>query len=317
MRIAVLDDYSGYSTRFANWGDLADAVTVFREPIPPADLVRKLVPFDVLCVMRERTPLPGDLIGALPNLSLIVTTGMRNNAIDIAAARARGVTVCGTTSRASATAHLAFTLILVAARNLLSEVQMLQSGGWQAEPGRDLDGLTLGLIGLGRLGEAVAKLAQPFGMNIVAWSHNLTAERCAEVGVVHADSLEHLLELSDVASIHLVLSDRTRSLIGATELARMKADAVLVNTSRAPIVDEAALLTALRAGRPARAALDVFEQEPLPADAAIRDKELVASGRLILTPHIGYGALETYRMMYAQTAENVRAWAEKCPIREI
>lgn len=317
MKIAVLDDYQGYSTRFADWGELAGDVTVFSEPIPPQDLIEELQPFDVICAMRERTQLPAGLIEALPNLRLIVTTGMRNASIDVAAARARGVTVCGTASRAPATAHLAFTLILVATRNLVSEMRSLQSGGWQAEAGRDLDGLTLGLIGLGRLGAAVAELARPFGMNLVAWSQNLTAERCAEVGVTQAGSLGELLDVADVASVHLVLSDRTRGLIGAAELARMKPDAVLVNTSRAPIIDETALLAALRAGRPARVALDVFEQEPLPADAAIRDAGLMEAGKLILTPHIGYGALDTYRVMYAQTAENVRAWVEGAPIREI
>ncbi len=317
MKIAVLDDYQNYSSRFADWGDLAEHVTVFRTPIAAADLAATLAPFDVLCVMRERTPLPAKLIDALPSLRLIVTTGMRNNAIDLAAARARGITVCGTVSRASATAHLAFTLILVATRNLLPEVRSLQSGGWQAEAGRDLDGLTLGLIGLGRLGAAVAELARPFGMKIVAWSQNLTPGRCAEVGVAQAETLCQLLEVSDVASIHLVLSDRTRGLIGATELARMKQDAVLVNTSRAPILDEAALLAALRVGRPSRAALDVFEHEPLPDGAAISDAGLIEAGKLILTPHIGYGSLETYRVMHDQTAENVRAWANGAPVREI
>jgi len=317
MKIAVLDDYQGYATRFADWGELAQDVTVFRAPIAAEDLVEELQSFDVLCVMRERTPLPASLIEALPKLRLIVTTGMRNNSIDVAAAKACGITVCGTQSRAPATAHLAFTLILVAARNLVPEIRSVQSGGWQVEAGRDLDGLTLGLIGLGRLGAAVAELARPFGMNLVAWSRNLTAERCAEVGVTQAESLGHLLEVSDVASIHLVLSERSRGLIGAAELARMKPDAVLVNTSRGPIVDEAALLAALRAGRPARAALDVFEHEPLPADAVIRDAALMEAGKLILTPHIGYGALDTYRVMYAQTAEAVRAWADGAPIREI
>src|SRR5690606_21871354 len=160
------------------WGDLAECVTVFRKPIAAEDLVAELRPFDVLCIMRERTPLPADLIDALPNLRLIVTTGMRNNSIDMAAARAREITVCGTTSRTSATAHLTFTLIMAATRNLLPEIRSLNAGGWQTQAGRDLDGLTLGLIGLGRLGAAVADLARPFGMTMVAWSENLTADRC-------------------------------------------------------------------------------------------------------------------------------------------
>lgn len=317
MKIAVLDDYLGYSRRFADWGDLGDNVTVFTDPIPEDSLADTLAPFDVLCVMRERTPFPATLIEALPNLRLIVTTGMRNLSIDTAAAAARGVMVCGTASRAAATSHLAMTLILAATRNLLPNVNTLSGGGWQAEAGRDLEGLTLGLIGLGRLGAAVADLARPFGMRIVAWSANLGDARCAEVGVERMESLADLLSVADVASIHLVLSDRTRGLIGAAELAAMKPDAVLVNTSRAAIVDQNSLVAALHAGRPGRAALDVFEIEPLPADSPFRDKVLIEDGRLLMTPHIGYGALATYERMYRETAEAVRAWISDAPVRVI
>jgi len=317
MKIAVLDDYLGYSHRFADWGDLGASVTVFTDPIPEDSLVDTLAPFDVLCVMRERTPFPATLIEALPNLRLLVTTGMRNLSIDTAAATARGVTVCGTASRAAATSHLAMTLILAATRNLLPNVNTLASGGWQAEAGRDLEGLTLGLIGLGRLGAVVADLARPFGMRIVAWSANLDDARCAEVGVERMESLVDLLRVADVASIHVVLSDRTRGLIGAAELAAMKPDAVLVNTSRAAIVDQDSLIAALRAGRPGRAALDVFEIEPLPADSPFRDKVLIEDGRLLMTPHIGYGALATYERMYRETAEAVQAWVSDAPVRVI
>jgi phosphoglycerate dehydrogenase-like enzyme len=318
MKIAVLDDYLGYSSRFCDWGDLADNVTVFSDPIPVGDRAETLAPFDVLCVMRERTPLPASLIAALPNLRMIVTTGPRNLAIDIAAAKARGITVCGTGNRTTSTSHLAITLILAAMRNLVPNVNAMQRGGWQVRAGRDLDGLTLGLIGLGRLGAAVADLARPFGMRLIAWSENLTTERCDEVGgVKRMESLNALLSESDVASIHVVLSDRTRGLIGAEGFEKMKPDAVIVNTSRGPIVDEQAMMAALRAGRLGCAALDVYDQEPLPADSPLRDVDLFDSGRLLLTPHIGYGALATYALMYRETAEDVCQWAQNSPIRVI
>ncbi len=315
MKIAVLDDYLGYSGQYADWGPLAGEVTVFRDPIPSEELARRLAPFEVLCVMRERTPLPAALIEALPNLRLIVTTGMRNFSIDTAAAAARGITVCGTASRTAATAHLAMTLILVSARNLIGNVNTLARGGWQDEAGRDVEGLTLGLIGLGRLGAEIARLARPFGVEIAAWSQNLTQARCDEVGVMRADSLHDLLARSDIASIHLVLSDRTEGLIGAEALAAMRPDACLVNTSRGPIVARDALLSALRAGQLGCAAIDVFEEEPLPADSPWRDADLIDTGRLILTPHIGYGARATYARMYRETAECVRAFADGAPIR--
>ena len=317
MKIAVLDDYLGYSDRYAAWGDLGGDVTVFHAPIPAAELAATLAPYNVLCVMRERTPLPADLIAALPNLRLIVTTGMRNLSIDMEVARARGITVCGTASRAAATAQLAMTLILVASRNLAGNLNSLARGGWQVDAGRDLEGLTLGLIGLGRLGADVAALARPFGVKMVAWSQNLTDARAAEVGVARAESLEALLAMADVASIHLVLSERTTGLIGAAELAQMKPDASLVNTSRAPIIDRDALLTALREGRLANAAIDVFDEEPLSADSAWRDANLIAAGKLIATPHVGYGALATYERMYRETAECVRAFAAGAPLRVI
>ena len=314
MKLAILDDYHGYADRFADWGPGVEP-TIFRDPIPAEALTDRLAPFDALCVMRERTPLPASLIEALPNLRLIVTTGMRNLSIDVAAAQASGITVCGTASRTPATTQLAMTLILMAARNIVPNLNAVNAGGWQAEAGRDLDGLTLGLIGLGRLGALMADLARPFGMEIIAWSQNLTEDRCAEVGVRHAGSLQALLTECDVASIHLVLSDRSRGLIGAEELALMKSDAAIVNTSRGPIVDEAAIVPALRAGRPGCAALDVFGTEPLPADDPLRDAALIADGRLILTPHIGYGALQTYRTMYEEAGECVRAFNSGTPVR--
>lgn len=317
IRIAVLDDYHELSKPLAGWRELEPRVTVFTAPIPETALVETLRDFDVICVMRERTPFPAKLIESLPNLRLIVTTGPRNASIDVKAAKARGVMVCGTESRAAATAHLVMTLILVGVRNLSAEMNTLGRGGWQAYPGRDLDGLTLGLVGLGRLGAQVANLARPFGVRMLAWSQNLTDERCAELGVERAPDLHSLLSQSDAVSIHLVLSERTRGLIGAAELAAMKPDALLVNTSRGPIVDNLALRAALHAGRPCRAALDVYETEPLPRNDPLRDQELIGSGRLILTPHVGYGSLQTFRLMHEQTADAVRAWLDGAPIRQI
>ena len=317
VKIAVLDDYQRYANRFADWGELAEGVTVFDRKIPEDELADVLAPFDVICAMRERTPLPGSLIAALPNLKLIVTTGLRNASIDVEAARARGIPVCGTQSRAAATSHLAMTLILMATRGVYPAVRAVAGGGWASEAGRDLDGLVLGLVGLGRLGAAVAALARPFGVDLVAWSENLTEARAAEVGVRRAATLEDLLAQADIVSIHMVLSERTHHLIGRTELERMKPDAVLVNTSRGPIVDTSALLDALRAGQIGCSAIDVYDEEPLPAHSPFRDGDLIKSGRLLPTPHIGYGALATYEVMYRQTAENVRAWVAGSPIRVI
>lgn len=316
MKIAVLDDYLGLSERFADWGDLARGVTVFREPLT-GDLAETLARFEVICAMRERTPLPIDLIARLPNLRLIVTTGMRNASIAVAEAKGRGITVSGTASRTTATSHLAITLILAATRGLYPNARSMETGGWLAPAGRDLHGLTLGLIGIGRLGATVAELARPFGMQIIAWSENLTEDRCAEVGVEKAGSLLALMARADVASIHLVLSGRNHGLIGEEALGAAKPDAILVNTSRGPIVDTPALLDALRADRLGCAALDVFDEEPLPQDHPVRDVDLIRRGKLLLTPHIGYGALQTYEVMYRETAEAVRAFAAGKPIRTL
>jgi phosphoglycerate dehydrogenase-like enzyme len=317
MKIAVLDDYQGVALGLADWDRLNAEITVFRDTIGGPALVERLVPFDVVCLMRERTTFPGSLIAALPRLRLIVTTGRRNASIDIAAAAARGVTVCGTDSRAPVTAQMAMTLILSASRRIVPETLSVRDGGWQTGLGRDLDGLTLGLVGLGRLGAQVAALARPFGMNLLAWSENLTETRCAEVGVRRADSLDMLLAAADVVSIHLVLSARTEALIGPRELAAMKPDALLVNTSRGPIVDWRGLLQALRVGRLGAAALDVFDEEPLAPDHPLRDRALIDAGRLLLTPHIGYVGRQTYEVFYGQTVDAIAAWRDGAPIREM
>lgn len=317
MKIAILDDYQGVARDLADWESLGAEITVFQDTIGGAALVERLEPFDVICLMRERTPFPAELIAALPSLRLIVTSGMRNLSIDIAAAAARGIPVCGTASRGAATTHHALSLILAGTRGLVAEALSMHSGGWQRGLGRDLEGLRLGLVGLGRLGAEVARLARPFGMEIAAWSANLTEARCEEVGATRCETLEELLETSDVVSIHLVLSDRSRGLIGAEALGRMKPDALLVNTSRGPIVDEAALVPALRAGRPGCAAIDVFSEEPLPTDHPLRDRALIEAGRLILTPHIGYVGRQTYETFYTGMVEVIAAWQNGDIIREI
>ncbi|MDT8342937.1 MAG: D-2-hydroxyacid dehydrogenase family protein [Thermohalobaculum sp.] len=319
MKIAVLDDYQGVALDSADWSRLTAAgaeVTVFRDTITdPGALAARLVPFDVLAVMRERTPLPGSLIRALPDLKLIVTTGARNLSIDLAAAAERGVTVCGTESRGNTTSEMAMLLILALSRGLVREATAMAAGGWQAGLGRDLGGLRLGLIGLGRLGAQVAALARPFGMEVSAWSQNLTAARCAEVGVAQAPSLRALMAASDVVSIHLVLSDRSRGLVGASEIGWMKPDAALVNTSRGPIADARAVVAALEAGRLGGAAIDVYDTEPVPADDPLRHAGLIAAGKLLLTPHIGYVSRQTWEIFYRQTVEAIAAWSAGAPVR--
>jgi phosphoglycerate dehydrogenase-like enzyme len=317
MKIAILDDYHHHAAEFCDWGDLGGGVTVFNAPIPQADLAQTLAPFEVLCVMRERTPLPAGLIAALPNLRLIVTTGPRNLSIDTNAATAQGITVCGTPTRLEGTAQLTMMLILNAMRGFQREIDTLRAGGWQAvTAGRDLSGLTLGLIGLGKQGAGLAALARAFGMRLIAWSANLTDDRCIEVGAIRMDSLDALLAEADVASIHLVLSARSHGLIGARELALMKRDALLVNTSRGPIIEEAALLAALRGDTgPGMAALDVYETEPLPVASPLRDTALIAQGRLLLSPHLGYATRQCYEMMYRETVAAVRGWQAGTPIR--
>jgi phosphoglycerate dehydrogenase-like enzyme len=317
MKLAILDDYADVARDLGDWSAVDAEVTVFNAPIPPERLAQTLSPFDALVVMRERTPIRQGLIEALPNLKLIVTTGPRNAAIDSAFAASRGITVCGTASRPVATAQLTMAVILAATRNLVPQANSMRNGGWQTGLGRDLDGLKLGLIGLGKQGAGVARLAQAFGMEIAAWSQNLTDARCAEIGVSRAESLDALLRDADVVSIHVVLSDRTRGLIGAEHLAMMKPDALLVNTSRGPIVDEAAILPALRAGRPGQVALDVFAEEPPAGNHPLRDRALIDEGRLLLTPHLGYATRQTYATMYAQAAESVAAWLAGAPLRVI
>lgn len=309
MRIAILDDYQNVARTFADWDSLEAEVTVFTEPLGGHDrVIEALDGFDVVVAMRERTPFPARVLHSLPDLKLLVSTGQRNAAIDLDAAHAAGIVVCGTGYLPHPTAEATWALILAAARNVPSEERSVREGGWQHTVGTALRGKTLGLIGLGRLGGQVARIGQAFGMNVVAWSQNLTAERAGEYGAT-ALSLEDLLGTADVVSIHLVLSERSRGLLGARELDSMKPGALLVNTSRGPIVDEAALLDTVRRGH-IRAALDVYDTEPLPADHPLR-----SAPNTVLTPHIGYVCDDVYRVFYQDAVEDVAAFAAGHPIR--
>lgn len=313
MRIAILDDYQKLALQSADWSAVKahGEITVFHDTITDKNALRdRLMPFDILCVMRERTPISGDLIRSLPNLKLIVTSGKRNAAIDVATAHECGITVCGTESPSTATPELAFALMLGLARNIVGENASMRSGGWQIGLGQDLAGSTLGIIGLGRLGAQIAKIAQAFDMHITAWSTNLTPERCQEVGVEYKPSKEALLRDADFVTIHQRLSDRTRGLIGTEEFRQMKKTAFLINTSRGPIVDDAALIDAVNQGEIAGAGIDVYDQEPLPAAHPLRK-----SDKLLLTPHLGYVTRHTWDAFYGQTVEAVLAWINGDPIR--
>ena len=312
-RIAVLDDYQYVAATYADWSQLPEPVEVveFSAHIGDEDrLVAHLQPFDVVIAMRERTPFPRRVLERLPSLRLLVTTGMRNASIDVAAARELGVTVCGTGAHPSGTAELTWALILAVARHLPQEDASMRAGGWQQSVGTDLAGGVLGVVGLGRLGSRVARVGLAFGMDVVAWSQHLTDERAAEVGVRRAAGLHDLLDDADVVTIHLQLSDRTHGLIGHAELARMKPTAILVNTSRGPIVDEAALVTALREGTIGGAGLDVFATEPLPRHHPLREMR-----RAVLTPHLGYVTEATYQVFYREAVEDVAAFLAGTPLR--
>ncbi|WP_409465769.1 D-2-hydroxyacid dehydrogenase family protein [Amycolatopsis sp. GA6-003] len=309
MKIAILDDYQNVALQCADWEPLGAEIEVFTEPFSgPDDVVARLAGFDVVVAMRERTPFPAAVLDRLPALKLLVSTGRRNAAIDLDAAKRRGVVVSATGALASPTVEHAWALILAGARNLPAEFRSMRDGGWQVGLGMALRGKTLGLLGLGRLGSEVARIGQAFGMEPIAWSQNLTPERAAEHGVT-AVSKEDLFARADVLSVHLVLSERTRGLVGAAEFAAMKPTALLVNTSRGPIVDEPALLDALRNKKIAAAALDVYDVEPLPADHPLRTLD-----NAILTPHIGYVSRETYEVFYGGAVEDIAAFQAGKPI---
>ena len=315
-RCAVLDDYQGVALDMADWGPVLDGVevTVFRDHLDDEDaLARRLADFEIVVLMRERTPVRRSLLDRLPALKLLVTTGMHNASVDVAAAVERGVLVCGTGGVGGGTAELTWAMILGLARHVTEESAGLRAGGpWQRTVGMDLAGASLGLLGLGRLGAGVARIGLAFGMLVSAWSENLTQERAAEVGVRRAASKAELLATSDVVSIHLVLSDRSRGLLGADDLALLRPTAYLVNTSRGPIVDESALVEALRAGRLAGAGLDVFDVEPLPADHPFRTLPNV-----LALPHLGYVTRAGYEIFYREIVEDIAAYLAGAPVRAL
>ncbi len=312
VRVAVLDDYQDVARKMTDWSVLpADVeVAVFRDHLTDqAAVARRLKDFDIVMAMRERTPFPRTLLEQLPRLRLLTTTGMRNAAIDMQAAADCHVLVCGTGGVLYPTAELTWGLILSLLRHIPDEDQATRAGRWQVSMGLGLHGKTLGLMGLGRLGSEVARVGNAFQMDVIAWSQNLTAERAAERGATLV-SKDELLARADILSIHLVLSARSRGLIGHQELNRMKPTAYLINTSRGPIVDEAALTAALRDGTIAGAGLDVFDEEPLPLDHPLR-----RTANTVITPHIGYVTQETYTVFFAETVENIRAFLQGAPVR--
>ncbi|MER7860113.1 hydroxyacid dehydrogenase [Amycolatopsis sp. WAC 04197] len=310
MKIAILDDYQEVALGFGDWDSLGAEIEVFTKPFAdPADVVGRLRDFEVVVAMRERTRFPAEVLDRLPALRLLVSTGHRNAAIDVAAARRNGVVVSSTGYIAAPAAEHTWALILAAARNVPVESRNMREGGWQTTVGTILSGKTLGLLGLGRLGAGAAKIGQAFGMETIAWSQNLTQEKADPHGVT-AVSKDELFARADVLSVHLVLSGRSRGLVGAPELAAMKPTAMLVNTSRGPIVDEAALVDALRRKEIAVAALDVYDVEPLPSEHPLRTLDNV-----VLTPHIGYVTREAYEIFYRDAVEDIAAFQAGSPIR--
>ncbi|HVU92738.1 MAG TPA: D-2-hydroxyacid dehydrogenase family protein [Jatrophihabitans sp.] len=311
-RLTILDDYQQVALDCADWTAVRTEyeIDVVAAHLPSVDeLVARVAGSEVVVAMRERTPFPAAVFERLPALRLLVTTGMKNAAIDLAAARAHGVTVCGTGNTGNAVPEITIGMMIALGRNFAAEDAAMRAGGWQHTVGTGLSGATLGVVGLGRLGVPVARLAQAFGMRVTAWSPNLTAERAAEHGAIAVDKATLFAE-SDWITIHMPLSSRSRGLIGADDLARMKPTAFLVNTSRGPIVDEAALVAALRERRIGGAALDVYDTEPLPADHPLRSLP-----NTLLLPHIGYVTWDVYRTWFGQVVEDVLAWRSGAPVR--
>jgi phosphoglycerate dehydrogenase-like enzyme len=314
MRVAVLDDYQEVALTSADFSVLAGRadVVVFTDHADGTDAVAgRLAGFDVVIAMRERTPFPADLLDRLPKLRLLITAGMVNASIDITAARERGVTVCGTGGSRASTSELIWALIMAMYRHIPAEDAAIRAGRWQTTLGRELSGSTLGIVGLGRLGATIARYARAFDMRLLAWSTNLTRETATEHGAELVGKRE-LFERSDIVTVHLKLSDRSRHTIGAPELGRLGPRGYLVNTSRGPIVDEPALVAALSDGTIGGAALDVFDQEPLPPDHPLR-----TAPNTVLTPHIGFVSEESYQRIYGDAVADVLAWLDGSPIREI
>lgn len=317
-KVAVLDDYAGVALRVADWSPVQtrSEVTVFDRHLSEDAAAEALQPFDVVCTLRERMAFPSTLIARLPNLKLITIVGKSLPNLDLAAATEHGILVAHSDfahprfrAMRDATPELAWGLMIATVRNLAEEHRNMRDGGWQSAAGMTLAGKTLGLLGLGRVGKRMAEYAKAFGMDVIAWSQNLTADTAASVGTRRVQKSE-LFAASDVVSIHVVLSERTRGLVGASELALMQPHAYLINTSRGPIVDEAALLAALESGRIAGAGLDVYDVEPLPGDHRLRRLPNVT-----LSPHLGYVTREMLGAFYSDTVESVVAWLDGTPVR--
>ena len=313
QRLAILDDYQGVAMAMGPWETLPGVeVTVFRDTITDqAALVQRLAPFDAILAMRERTPFPRALIERLPNLRLLITTAARNRSIDAAACAEKGIVFCGTPSFGDPTTDITWGLILNLMRDLPAQQASLRAGGWQTSVGWGTEGRTLGVVGLGKLGARAAKVGLALGMKVVAWSTNLTEERAAEVGVTRVDKAT-LLATADVVTLHLILSERSRGIIGAADLAQMKPTAFIVNTSRGPLIDQDALIAALKAGTVAGAGIDVYDSEPLPPG-----HPMLSAPNTMLTPHLGYVTQQNYRAYYEGAAEAVAAFNAGAPVRVI
>ncbi|WP_339784148.1 D-2-hydroxyacid dehydrogenase family protein [Paenibacillus sp. FSL R7-0313] len=316
LRCAVLDDYQNVALTSADWSPLMDQVEIqtFNNYMGSEEkVIQELQDFDIVVLMRERTPFPEKVISQLPKLKLLITSGMRNASIDLKAAEKNGIIVCGTEGSSNPPTELTWALILGLSRQLVTENNALRSNrNWQSTVGLDLHGRTLGLLGLGKIGTRMAEIAQAFGMNVMAWSENLTQEKAEKHGVIWSETKEQLLAQSDIVSIHLVLSDRTRNLIGQAEFQLMKSSALLINTSRAGIVDQEAMVEALQSGVIAGAGLDVYEQEPLPVNHVMRTLPNV-----LATPHLGYVTRGNYEIYYNHTVENIAMFLKGTPIRQL
>jgi phosphoglycerate dehydrogenase-like enzyme len=308
MKIAILDDYQNKSLELADWSEIkkhAD-ITVFNDHIADSStVIKRLTPFDIICVMRERTPMTAAILEALPQLKLIVSTGSRNASIDAETCAKKNITILHTNYFATPTIELTWALILSIARNIPSENASLRANGWQLKIGTDLHGKTLAVLGLGNIGSQVAVIAKAFGMNVISWSQNLTAEKAQEAGTTLVTK-EELFKQADFLSVHLVLGPRSKGIVGASELALMKPTAFLINTSRGPIVDEEALITALKDQTIAGAAIDVYDQEPLQKDHPFRSLD-----NALATPHIGYVSQNLYETFYRDTVKNILSWLNK------
>lgn len=313
QRCAILDDYQNVALKFADWSPLQNQIdiTVFDKPfVSSGEAVRALKDFQIVCAMRERTPFSREVLTALPNLKLLLTSGMRNAAFDMDAAKERGITVCGTGGAGNATVGITIGLMLELTRKIGFENARMHAGElWQTTMGQDVEGMTLGIVGLGKLGTKVASVAKALGMKVIAWSQNLTPEACAAAGVSYA-SKDELFATADIVTIHVILSRRTRGLVTRADLERMKPTSYLVNAARGPIVDETALLDALQRKAIAGAGLDTFSQEPLPLDHPLRKLDNV-----VLTPHLGYVTENNYRKYYGDMVEDIAAWLKGAPVR--